>query len=159
MNNTQIALLVGLGSVVATASAGIVPAMFSYKLEQRRLRIESSKSQRQFEESERSQRIALSDNAVDALTEFLGYAERMSRGGEVMIANNARNTRMSALGQLSKYAVIASKKEIESIRRFEQSSRIPLEQSNSAAIGREVLETFLEEATQRSISANHESES
>jgi hypothetical protein len=150
MDNTQIALLVGFGSVVATASAGIVPAIFSYRLEKRRLQLEDSEHQRQSDESERAQKIALSENAIESLTEFLGYADRMSRGGDLTIAHNARSARMKALGQLAKYSVIASKSEIEAIRRFEQSSRKTLEESNSAAIGREVLESFLEESIRKS---------
>lgn len=150
MDNTQIALLVGFGSVVATASAGIVPAIFSYRLEQKRLQLEDSEHQRQSVESERAQKIALADNAIESLTEFLAYADRMSRGGDLMIAHNARSARMKALGQLAKYSVIASKAEIEAIRRFEQSSRTILEESSSAAVGREVLETFLEESIKKS---------
>ena len=111
MDNTQIALLVGFGSVVATASAGIVPAIFSYRLEKRRLQLEDSEHQRQSDESERAQKIALSENAIESLTEFLGYADRMSRGGDLTIAHNARSARMKALGQLAKYSVIASKSE------------------------------------------------
>ena len=150
MDNTQIALLVGLGSVLATASAGIVPAIFSYRLEQKRLQLEDSERQRESEQNELSQKIALADNAIESLTEFLGYADRMSRGGDVMIAHNARGARMKALGQLAKYSVIASNSEIEAIRRFEKSSRKVLEESDSASIGREVLETFLEETIKKS---------
>jgi hypothetical protein len=154
MENTQIALLVGFGSVVATATAGIAPAVFSYRLEQKRLHLEDSEHQRQSDESERAQKIALADVAIESLTEFLAYADRMSRGRDSTINHNALSARMKALGQLVKYSVIASKPEIEAIRRFEQSSRKTLEESNSAAVGREVLEMFLEESIKKSTFIN-----
>jgi len=150
MDNSELALIVGLGGAVTTALAGVIPAILNHRLEQRRLEFEEQENRRGKKDSERAHRIALADGAINSLTEFLGYADQLSRGADVVIGHHARSSRMKAMGQLSKYCEIASSDEIEAIRRFEETVRLTLEASNSSQVGRDVLAAILKEASRRS---------
>ena len=150
LDNSELALSVGLGGAVTTALADIIPAIFSHRHEQRRLEFEEQENRQRKKDSERAHRIALADVAINSLTEFLGYADQLSRGADVVIGHHARSSRMKAMGQLSKYCEIASSDEIEAIRRFEESVRLALEVSNSSQVERDVLAVILDEASRRS---------
>lgn len=150
MDNSELALIVGLGGAVTTALAGILPAIFNHRLEQRRLEFDEKENRLRAQESERAHRIALADEAINSLTEFLGFSDQLSRGADVIIGHNARSSRMKAMGHLSKYCEIASSGEIAAIKRFEESVRVALEISDSSQAGRDVLAAILNEASRRS---------
>ena len=58
---------------------------------------------------------------------------------------------MRVFGNLSKYCEIANTSEIEVMRGFEESARMPLERSDPGLLGREVLSAILAQALKRNV--------
>jgi len=105
MDNAHTALFVGLGGVLATAFAGIMPSVFSHRLEKSRLKESRDEHSWQRRRAEIERHLELSDRALDTLVEFLGYADQLSRGHDVVIAHHARSSRLRAVAELIKFWV------------------------------------------------------
>lgn len=157
MDNAQTALFVGLGGVLATAFAGIMPSVFSHRLEKSRLKESRDEHSWQRRQAEIKRHLELSDRALDTLVEFLGYADQLSRGHDVVIAHHARSSRLRAVAELIKFSQIASAEVNEAIKGFLQSSNETLEISDSVRKGRRVLEVMMAEVAKSSVTPSENS--